>query len=238
MEERTPSANSSGMESPTPPAPAKAQLGKARELLSRVLQLGAEAGTPPRSSGRPERDSRDRLSPSSCLRRRDPVPRNASRPDVGRRLARQPEGAARTSSRLGPCAALQRARGVSGGRAPAWGWGFRGSVSALRGRGKGPGRVPSGHQGRGGRPPGAWQEVTRGVAFGCGPACPRTSLGGTERAYARGRGRSQGAEREGASPHTGRCWDGREDMEELQRRASARVPVQAGAKKLALRKAR
>lgn len=77
------------------------------------------------------------------------------------------------------------------GRLPRGG-AFGDSVRALRGRGKGPGRVPSGHRGRGGRPPGAWREVNRGVAFGCGPACPRTSLGGTERAYARGRGRSQG----------------------------------------------
>lgn len=179
--------------------------------------------TTPRSSGRPERDSRDGLSPSSCLRRRDPVPRNASSPDVGGRLARQPEGAARTSSQLGPCTALQRARGDWGDGRRSGGGAFGDSVRAPGGvEGKEPGRgrgsvrgVAGGHEGRG---------------FWVRSGLHADELGRDRADGAWGRGRCQGAEREGARPHTGRCWDGRAALAQAQGRASLRVPLQAGAK--------
>lgn len=208
--------------------PSSAMPGNFRAGFSNLAQKPDTAiSTTPRSSGRPERGSRDGLSPSSCLRRRDPVPRNASRPDVGGRLAQQPEGAARTSSQLSPSAALQRARGDLGGRAPVWGWSFRGQRARARwgGGGKEPGRgqagvrgVAGGHEGRG---------------FWVRSGLHADELGRDRADGAWRRGRCQGAEREGARPRTGRCWDGRADLAQAQGRASLRVPVPARAKRRA-----
>lgn len=116
------------------------------------------------------------------------------------------------------------------GRLPGGG-AFGGSVRALRGRGTGPGCGPGGRQGRGGRPPGAWLLGADRLELGRAWAGPSVRAPG-------GRGRCQGAEREGTRPHTGRCWDGRADLAEAQGRASVRVPVRAGAKRRALRQAR
>lgn len=65
--------------------------------------LGMPGHPAARSQGSRGRPRASRLhSPSSCLQWTDPDPRDLLLPDGGARLARQPEEAASTSSRLGP----------------------------------------------------------------------------------------------------------------------------------------
>ena len=144
----------------------KPSSAKARYFLfSRCLRLGSEARDTA-ASPRPQvpvargHDFRGGpgasrcLSPSSCLQRLDRVPTNASRSDVGRRLARQPEEAARTSFRLGPPyrpppSTWRR----EGGRAPR---------SRALGDGLRAPRGGAGAKGRGVRTPGARREGVSG----------------------------------------------------------------------------
>ena len=210
------------MGSPKPPAPARAQLGKDRELLNRFRQLGAEARTPrsrpapklrsPRA-GLPRRPLTFVMSAAAKPRpqtRFTPRRRTTTRPAAGRgsknifpaRPQHRPPASTWRFGRTGAC------RG---------GWGFRERRPRAQGAGQVPERVRGWSQKRGTRSPGARPLGAAGLRvpeLGRDRVCLRLEW---ERADARGRSAQARTIRLDGDGTDARAWRGLGGVPALRR---------------------